>query len=128
MFLAEFFAPGHMVDTEQPNSRKRRRSSVESATDNQLPAAKKSKVAQSTKTEDPHRPPGYWDTLSKVWLTRGALREFDRRNDQAAEESLSLIPTTLPTPLGPYRQEIKRFARRGGPNLTHLRGVRLSYL
>ncbi|OAX79947.1 hypothetical protein ACJ72_05727 [Emergomyces africanus] len=25
-------------------------------------------------------PPAYWDNLSRIWLTKDALREFDRRN------------------------------------------------
>ncbi|KAL2862653.1 uncharacterized protein BJX67DRAFT_365956, partial [Aspergillus lucknowensis] len=27
----------------------------------------------------PHKTPAYWDNLSTIWLTRGALRELQRR-------------------------------------------------
>ena len=39
-----------------------------------------------------HRPPGFWDSLSKIHLTRGALREFDRRSAQSKVQS-SHVPT-----------------------------------
>ncbi|TWU72058.1 hypothetical protein ED733_002927 [Metarhizium rileyi] len=59
-------------------------------------------------------PPKFWDNLSKVWLTPRALREKDRRNGAqppGTVSAASVIPTTL-----------ARFARRGGPDLRHLRG------
>ncbi|KAM3522944.1 hypothetical protein MY4038_008388 [Beauveria bassiana] len=59
-------------------------------------------------------PPQFWDSLSKVWLTPRALREKDRRNGAqppATVSAASFTPTTL-----------ARFARRGGPDLGHLRG------
>ncbi|KGQ07756.1 hypothetical protein BBAD15_g6917 [Beauveria bassiana D1-5] len=59
-------------------------------------------------------PPHFWDSLSKVWLTPRALREKDRRNGAqppATVSAASVTPTTL-----------ARFARRGGPDLGHLRG------
>ncbi|KAM3443536.1 hypothetical protein MY4824_000422 [Beauveria thailandica] len=66
-------------------------------------------------------PPKFWDNLSKVWLTRRALRELDRRNgcrrndaQPPATISAGLISASSPN--------IARFARRGGPDLSHLRG------
>ncbi|KAM3556124.1 hypothetical protein MY1884_005224 [Beauveria asiatica] len=66
-------------------------------------------------------PPKFWDNLSKVWLTRRALRELDRRNDcrrndaqPPATVSADLISASSPN--------LARFARRGGPDLSHLRG------
>lgn len=62
-------------------------------------------------------PPHFWDSLSKVWLTPRALRELDRRNDAKPPATNSAAPISVtPTPLA-------RFARRGGPDLGHLRGV-----
>src|SRR4051812_28424773 len=60
-------------------------------------------------------PPEFWDKLSKVPLTHRALRERDRRNDTHP----------APKPLAPavYATDLARFARRGGPDLRHLRGV-----
>lgn len=70
----------------------------------------------------------YWDSLSKLWLTRRALKELNRRNKQTAssvrteiirrsgrsEESATLENCSSP---------LKRFARHGGPDLRDLRGV-----
>lgn len=75
--------------------------------------------SNSTRRRAANFPPQFWDTLSKVWLTPRALRELDRRNDTRppateATAPISIIPTNL-----------ARFARRGGPDLCQLRGVRL---
>ncbi|KAL8808337.1 MAG: hypothetical protein Q9182_000157 [Xanthomendoza sp. 2 TL-2023] len=61
--------------------------------------------------------PNFWDNLSKLWLTRRALREFDRR---------TVRPTT---PTRPYSigaeqntsTQLKYFAENGGPSLGDLR-------
>ncbi|KAB5572199.1 hypothetical protein GE09DRAFT_1170465 [Coniochaeta sp. 2T2.1] len=59
-------------------------------------------------------PPEFWDGLSRVPLTRRALRELDRRNNAQ----------TAPRPAAPavYTTDRARFARHGGPDLRHLRG------
>jgi hypothetical protein len=60
-------------------------------------------------------PPEFWDKLPKVYLTRRALREFDRR--RSAQPALAPgAPEVSTTNLG-------RFSRHGGPDLRHLRGV-----
>jgi hypothetical protein len=64
-------------------------------------------------------PPQFWDNLSKVWLTRRALRELDRRNGTQ--------PPPGPATPAVYTTDRARFARHGGPDLRHLRGVRLHY-
>ena len=94
----------------------------------------------------------FWDGLSKTWLTKGALRELNRRNNQAVSSQ----------PRSPYRrarrfvtenffaqlqksrpivqsaseflrhcepgtiENIKRFARIGGPDLSDLKGVSIT--
>ena len=75
----------------------------------------------------------FWDTLSKVCLTRRALREFDRRNaardrKQTHTTDLGLwprnrSPTNVSQLTAASRKNLKRFARRGGPSLTDLRNV-----
>lgn len=65
--------------------------------------------------------PAFWDNLSKVWLTRGALKEIDRRN--AAHPTPPRRASTLPSRKA-YSESLERFARHGGPDLCHLRGVR----
>lgn len=64
--------------------------------------------------------PEFWDNLSNIWLTPRALRELDRRNNiQSSPE---------PTPPGEvYSRDLARFARHGGPDLQHLRGVCLGF-
>ena len=65
------------------------------------------------------RPGGFGDNLSRQWLTRHTLREFDRRTVSPA------------IPLPSYRlgqqsiclPQLKCFARHGGPNLGDLRAV-----
>ncbi|KAK3302639.1 uncharacterized protein B0T15DRAFT_569773 [Chaetomium strumarium] len=65
-----------------------------------------------------HRPSNFplefWDSLSKVPLTRRALRELDRRNSARA----------APGPAAPtvHATDRARFARYSGPDLRHLRG------
>ncbi|KKZ67175.1 hypothetical protein EMCG_07120 [[Emmonsia] crescens] len=92
--------------------------------------------------------PGFWDNLSKIWLTKGALRELNRRNNQTAlipydsrcrklhrpltRQLLAELKKTLrytqynPNFLhncGPdILKDIKQFSRNGGPNLSDLRG------
>ncbi|KAM5437012.1 hypothetical protein MferCBS31731_005667 [Microsporum ferrugineum] len=86
----------------------------------------------------------YWDSLSKIWLTRDALEELDRRN-RAASSSVKRssyshhrpftrqlqaslrrrCQTLAPDPLISCKPEsqskIKRLSRRGGPDLSDLR-------
>lgn len=67
----------------------------------------------------------FYDSLSKVWLTRRALKELDRRTRQANSPQR---PASAPRRV--YREstskQIQRFARHGGPDLRDLRGVRLN--
>ncbi|KAK2759835.1 hypothetical protein FQN54_002569 [Arachnomyces sp. PD_36] len=92
------------------------------------------------------RPAAFWDNLSKIWLTKGALRELDRRNSESASQ-LSQTPSPKPhRPLtrqfvanmgkkypvedasdssGSFKYEqlpgLKRFSSHGGPDLSDLR-------
>lgn len=61
----------------------------------------------------------FWDNLSHIWLTRSALREFDRRAAQ-----LVISTPKYPSDLNGYPvRDLERFARRGGPSLGDLGGV-----
>lgn len=68
----------------------------------------------------------FYDSLSKVRLTRRALKELDRRTDQASHPKR---PTH--TPRSAYfagvLKQIQRFASDGGPELRDLRGVRSDF-
>ena len=109
------------------------------------PQLKKQKLVHPNGSQPPAE---FWDNLSKIWLTKRALRELNRRNKQTAAR----------LPKSPYRQQhklvtrssvakwqedqrrtvpgedtvsdrspgvrnIKIFARHGGPDLSDLKGV-----
>lgn len=65
----------------------------------------------------------YYDSLSRIWLTKGALRELDRRNGQTHQSPLS--PPASPSSLleldNAHAAALRRFARNGGPDLSDLR-------
>ncbi|PVH68989.1 hypothetical protein DL98DRAFT_522428 [Cadophora sp. DSE1049] len=62
----------------------------------------------------------FYDSLSKVWLTRRALKELDRRTLQANIPQRLTPPSQRVYPEETSKQ--KRFARHGGPDLRDLRG------
>jgi hypothetical protein len=97
----------------------------------------------------PGQQSAFWDNLSTVWLTERALRELDRRNTQGVSNrllSLQRRPVTRravtewTTDKGKWQpatdylagctkdrmDEIKQLAKHGGPDLSDLKGVRLS--
>lgn len=102
----------------KPNLRKRQLSvGVELGIESPPPSAKRRKLENQQR----HKTPSwFWDNLSRLWLTRRTLREFDRRTVSPA------------TPLPPNRTgkgnihlvQLKRFAKHGGPSLSDLRAVR----
>jgi hypothetical protein len=66
----------------------------------------------------------FYDSLSKVWLTRRALKELDRRTSQANSRRR---PASTPRRVTRSASiQIQRIARDGGPDLRDLRGVRLN--
>ncbi|KAK2748574.1 hypothetical protein FQN57_000709 [Myotisia sp. PD_48] len=95
----------------------------------QDPPAKRQKLAPRNST--------YWDTLSKIWLTKCALAELDRRNISAKEQdhlysqlirpqqSLTQQLESNRDPLIGFAPEhiksVKQFSRAGGPDLSDLR-------
>ncbi|KAK5550541.1 hypothetical protein LTR46_011459 [Exophiala xenobiotica] len=111
-----------MFVLEEPESRKRPRSSQEPGDLEPEPIAKKQKSLSESRAQPRHRPASFWDTLSKVRLSRGALREFDRRNIEEKVQPPCTLPPKVEHPTGRARLLLKRFARRGGPDLSHLRG------
>lgn len=73
----------------------------------------------------------YWDSLSKLWLTRRALDELNRRNRQRASPLGAAIVRRLdlsdePGQLKNPSKQLKRFARHGGPDLRDLGAVNLA--
>jgi hypothetical protein len=98
---------------------------------------------------DRYPPSLFWDGLSKIWLTRDALRELDRRNSNPVAQS---TPRPVRPPDRPVTRNfltelrnrcqrkqtadeflhdctpeslktVKRFARHGGFDLSDLKGV-----
>lgn len=73
----------------------------------------------------------YWDSLSKLWLTRRALRELNRRNKRPASSARKIVIRSQnlggeSATLKSCPPQLKRFARHGGPDLRDLRGVSLA--
>ena len=71
----------------------------------------------------------YWNSLSKLWLTRRALDELDRRNRHRASPVKSTSTRGLDLGDEPglnLSKQLKRFARHGGPDLRDLGGVSLA--
>ncbi|KAK3170693.1 hypothetical protein OEA41_002775 [Lepraria neglecta] len=104
------------VKASEPHNRKRQRSEAKPETDfSRQPTAKRQKLKDHQRHQTPS---SFWDNLSRQWLTRRTLREFDRRTVWPAV----LVP--------PYRTgeenidlaKLKRFARHGGPSLGDIRG------
>ena len=118
--------PPQLYETSQPVSKKQRLSPPSGS---QLPAA-------------------FWDNLSKIWLTKGALRELDRRNTQASRSPPHSLYRPARRPVtrnfiaesrnrrtaqctaGYLRsceprilKDIRLFSRHGGPDLSDLRNV-----
>ena len=133
--------------TPPTSNRPKRSLSHHSPHQTREPQSKKPKLG-----EDPARsvsPPHYLDSLSKIWLTREALRELNRRTQQI--RSPQNLPTarrpltralrselrnrlySTRTPASDFLQhctsehlrELKWFAKLGGPDLVDLRGVRV---
>ena len=128
----------------KPNPRKRQHPEDPSLQANNVspPQSKRQKFSSS-------RPPAsFWDNLSKIWLTKQALRELERRQNRSAsglprpryrsvhrlltrnflaalknhpapESAVDFLRRCEPTTL----RDIREFARRGGPDLSDLRSV-----
>lgn len=67
----------------------------------------------------------FYDSLFKMWLTPRALKELDRRINQAnSPQRPALSPRRVTRNTS---KKIQSFARDGGPELRALRGVRPNY-
>ena len=131
----------HMINASNP--RKRQRPSSQAP----QPFPKKQKLTSASASFQ--YPPEFWDNLSKIWLTRSALKELDCRNARSIVESPSpscrriTLPVTSRAvaeskktcwpvqPVSEFLQScgttclenIRVFSRHGGPDLSDLRGV-----
>ncbi len=114
---------------ENARPKKRPRDCLETTTGDLAEQTEQGRKRKRTARGDSHTghwPAGFWNRLSKVHLTRGALREFERRTAQDGSGEPQRPPVTntflvTSTESGPRR--LQRFSRHGGPDLTHIRGV-----
>jgi len=119
-------------EDQSPFGQKRRRGAIEqdhSTTVIPHPPRKKAKRRHQSQQETNT---AYWDSLSKLWLTRRALDELDRRNRQKASPVRPTVTRGLdlgdePSQLENPSTQLKRFARHGGPDLRNLVGVSLAH-
>lgn len=96
----------------------------------------------SKKSKINRRPPTFWDNLSRIWLTRDALEELDRRNSASISSGPPRSKQRPVTRLQkkerrPHQKhssgaiysspatlnDIRRYSRGGGPDLSDLRNV-----
>jgi hypothetical protein len=80
------------------------------------PPVKRQKRSSPARSETP---PEFWDKLSRVPLCRRALREFYRRAVQPVVPEQRVKRDVADNLV----KQLKRFARRGGPDLRMIRGV-----
>ena len=111
---------------ENSRPKKRPRDALGSFSDDFCEETERERKRNCITREDNHTghwPPGFYDRLSKVHLTRGALREFERRTAQSKLLFPPIPNSCTFTSSEPTNQQLKRFSRHGGPDLTHVRGV-----
>ncbi|MCJ1248804.1 serine/threonine protein kinase [Trapelia coarctata] len=113
--------PTLMATNSKPDPRNRKRLYAELQHDEStsLPSKKLKSTQEHPSSRFP--PPAYWDGLSKVWLTRRALKELNRRT-QSYSPACAPAAASKPTYQPSRRATLLRFARHGGPELDELRG------
>ena len=134
-----------MLELPLPSPRKRQCTEPPEQIGTSQPPFKKQRLNHSAGSPPP---PAFWDNLTKLWLTKQALRELDRRNREAAlsPPHLSRRPARPPLTRKFIAQQkakhqavhctdylsrctpsilrhIREFARHGGPDLSDLRNV-----
>ncbi|KAL9101137.1 MAG: hypothetical protein Q9163_003581 [Psora crenata] len=101
-------------------SRSCKRSEIHAEAPRQKRSTKRGDVTPRCKWESTatRHAPGFWDLLPKIHLTRPALQEFDRRNALEPKKAAIGGSSTIDLSL-----DLKRFARGGGPDLSHIIGA-----
>lgn len=109
-----------------PNPLKRKRQAFESPS--QSGEVQFYRLAR-TRTTVTHHYPTIYDYLSNIQLTRRALEELDRRHGLLPEPRTPIAPNlvenptrSLPLRSGEISTGLQRFARRGGPDISDLKG------
>ncbi|PLB50898.1 hypothetical protein P170DRAFT_474447 [Aspergillus steynii IBT 23096] len=90
--------------------------------------SRKSDHGALRKYKPSQRAPAFWDSLLKIYLTKSALQELDRRNDslltsrtRTSRSDVIFAPDFLSTRTPSGLEKIKRLSRHGGPHTTDLR-------
>ena len=135
-----------MLEPQLSSSRKRQRPEPLQPNETSQPVSKKQRFSHPSGSQPPA---AFWDNLSKIWLTKRALKELDRRNAQTAPSPSRLPHRRVHRPLtwnflaesNRNRQttrystdylhhceprilkNIKLFAKHRGPDLSDLRNV-----
>ncbi|ERF69373.1 hypothetical protein EPUS_08645 [Endocarpon pusillum Z07020] len=133
----------YMPESQISNPRKRQHTEQYALQPNgtSQPQLKRQKLNHPTTRS---QPPAFWDNLSRTWLTRGALRELNRRNNQPASsqprsqhrrtrrpvtrnflaelKKTQFVSDYLRHCEPGTSKDIKQFARYGGPDLSDLKG------
>jgi len=110
-----------MTSQKEHRQRKRGRDQLASEESGSQVSAKRQKRSAD------NYPPDVWDNLSKITLTRKALREFDRRTRENRHPQAARVQETAPRLLRSAVRRLERFARNGGPDLSKLRGVSMPW-
>ncbi|KAK0615137.1 hypothetical protein B0T17DRAFT_497610 [Bombardia bombarda] len=110
----------------RPQNRKRERANEPSRADIDHPA-KRAKTRSEIELEawaSWEYPPEFWDRLSKISLSRRALKELDRRTRTRRRHPSPPSVRASPSRRAFSRASrgLARFARHGGPDLRDLRG------
>ncbi|KAK0822641.1 hypothetical protein LTR73_009167 [Friedmanniomyces endolithicus] len=105
-----------MLAQEEQRQRKRGRDQLASEECSTLVRAKRQKRGSD------NYPPAVWDNLSKITLTRKALREFDRRTREHRHPQAARGQKTTRRILRSDARRLPDFASNGGPDLSPLRG------
>ena len=136
----------HMLEPQLSSSLcKRQRSEPPRLNKTSQPIWKKQRLSRLSHPSGSQPTSAFWDNLSEIWLTKRALRELDRRNFRAAlrarwpltrnflaesERSCETAQYTTDFLRHYLRrcephvlEDIKLFARHGGPDLSDLRNV-----
>jgi hypothetical protein len=141
-----------MPELQLSNPRKRQRTEPLALQPNgtSQPQLKRQKLNHPTTRSQ--LPAAFWDNLSKIWLTKTALRELNRRNSRPASSQPRSQHRRVRRPvtrnfLAELKRnrlvtqsasdflhhceprtliDIKRFARNGGPDLSELKGVSIT--
>ncbi|KAK1084093.1 hypothetical protein LTR48_005772 [Friedmanniomyces endolithicus] len=105
-----------MFAQEAQRQRKRGRDQIASEDCSTLVRTKRQKRGSD------NYPPAVWDNLSKITLTRKALREFDRRTRAHRHPQAARGQKTTRRILRSDARRLPDFASNGGPDLSPLRG------